>query len=474
MNRHPFTQPATPASITSPSLGVAAIAVLRLAPCIVVAGLLAAPQCRAEVRVDAAQSASATNFKLGSIARPATNDAATAATFTLVDGQRNGNTADLTALHDGRLPGAMDEPSKNFSFQDGTNGGRIKVDLGKRIAIKSINSYSWHPRARAAQVYKLYAAKGDEAGFQDSPKRDIEPASCGWTPIAKVDTRSKGLGGQHAASIADSTGAALGEFRYLLFDVKTPDAQNPQANTFFSEIDVVEANGPVPVEVPEQVWSAYASADGKFKFAVDTTLAPDLAAWVDKELMPTVCEWYPRLVALLPSDHFAAATKVQLEFRTDMGGTPAYTGGTKVSMNLPWFRTQLQGEAKGCVIHELVHVVQHYGGAAAGNAHPTQAPGWVCEGIADYVRWFVYEPKSKGAEISKGSFPRVHHNDSYRTTANFLNWASETHDKDLVRKLNAAAREGSYSEKVWQDATGKTTEQLAVEWKAALAKRLGL
>ncbi len=255
---------------------------------------------------------------------------------------------------------------------------------------------------------------------------------------------------------------------------QSPSGQSLPAHSLFRKIALVETKAAAPVEAPKPVITDFATPDGKFKFSVDTTLAPDLFKWVEKELMPVVCDWYPRIVAMLPSDGFTAADKVQLEFRNDMGGIPAYTGGTKVSMNLPWFRSQLQGEAKGCVIHELVHVVQHYGHAAAANTRPTQPPGWVCEGIADYIRWFIYEPKSKGAEITKGNFSSVHFNDSYRTTANFLNWVVEAHDKDLILKLNTAARQGSYSDKVWQDATGKSTEQLAADWKAANAKRLGL
>ena len=250
---------------------------------------------------------------------------------------------------------------------------------------------------------------------------------------------------------------------------QSPSGQSLPTRSLFSKIEFVETKAAAPVEAPKPVITDYASSDGK-----DTTLAPELFKWVEKELMPVVCDWYPRIVAMLPSDGFTAADKVQLEFRNDMGGIPAYTGGTKVSMNLPWFRSQLQGEATGCVIHELVHVVQHYGHATAANTRPTQTPGWVCEGIADYIRWFIYEPKSKGAEITKGNFSSVHFNDSYRTTANFLNWVVETHDKDLIRKLNTAARQGSYSDKVWQDATSKSTEQLAADWKAANAKRLGL
>lgn len=241
-------------------------------------------------------------------------------------------------------------------------------------------------------------------------------------------------------------------------------------------LSTTECRAAKPEKLPaaEKVVKVYPSKDRKFTYTVDATLSPDLVKWQEKELMPVVFEWYPRLVDLLPSDHYKAPDKVTLEFRDDMGGIPAYAAGNKLSMNVQWFRTQLEGEAKGCVIHELVHIVQNYGQAAAKNPKPSETPGWVTEGIPDYLRWFIYEPKSKGAEITKGNFERSKYDASYRTTANFFNWVVETHDRDFIRKLNAAAREGRYSDKVWTESTGKTAEQLGADWKAANAKRLGL
>jgi len=177
---------------------------------------------------------------------------------------------------------------------------------------------------------------------------------------------------------------------------------------------------------------------------------------------------------MLPSEGFKAHRTVVMEFRDDMGGTPAYAAGNKLSMSAPWFRTQLKGEARGSVIHELTHIVQNYWWAREKNPHPSPTPGWITEGIPDYVRWFVYEPETKGAEITRGNFARANYDSSYRVSANFINWVIETHDKDFLKKLNTAAREGRYSDKVWKDSTGKSVEELGADWKAANAKRLGL
>src|ERR1043166_9086564 len=104
-------------------------------------------------------------------------------------------------------------------------------------------------------------------------------------------------------------------------------------------------------------------------------------------------------------------------------------------------------------------------------------PGWLVEGIPDYIRWFKYEPESHGADdlwMKRQNFSRVRYDGSYRITANFLNWASEKYDKDLVVKLNAAARRGTYSDDLWKTCTGKTAPELGDEWREQLRQKLGI
>jgi hypothetical protein len=60
------------------------------------------------------------DFSFTSIPRPVSNDAASDAQFTLVDGQRDTNGGGLAVLHDGQLPTEEDQPSANFFFRAGT------------------------------------------------------------------------------------------------------------------------------------------------------------------------------------------------------------------------------------------------------------------------------------------------------------------------------------------------------------------
>ena len=110
------------------------------------------------------------------------------------------------------------------------------------IEIAQVNTYSWHPNTRGAQVYNLYASDGAEPQFNAAPDGKTDPATCGWKLLASVDTRpQQGVGGgQYGVSISDSSGV-LGKYRYLLFDSVPTEYDDPFGNTFYSEVDVVKS-----------------------------------------------------------------------------------------------------------------------------------------------------------------------------------------------------------------------------------------
>ena len=122
------------------------------------------------------------------------------------------------------------------------------------------------------------------------------------------------------------------------------------------------------------------------------------------------------------------------------------------------------GEAVGAAIHELVHVMQAYWTKDATNDN---CPEWLSEGIADYVRWFMFEPQSGGCDYLKdaGTRATIHYNDSYRETASFLDYVEKEHP-GTVKKANALMRKAKFNDRVfWKEATGKTAAELEAGWK---------
>lgn len=204
--------------------------------------LLAAAPSEVKVTIEHNSGSAATgSFKFKSIPLPAKDDAAAQAQVTLAVGAEDSNGGDLNALTDGLLPNNEDEPQANFFFSAGTDGGRFQLDLGRAIDIAQVNTYSWHPNTRGAQVYNLYASDGSATGFNARPDNKTDPATCGWKLMATVDTRpAQGAGGgQYGVSISGASGT-LGKYRYLLFDAVPTEYDDPFGNTFYSEVDVVE------------------------------------------------------------------------------------------------------------------------------------------------------------------------------------------------------------------------------------------
>lgn len=422
---------------------------------------------RISVEVDSAGD----RFQFPSILLPAVNDAGAGGIWRLVAGGADRNSGRLSCLSDGLVPSGPDEPRGNFFLAAGSIDGLIAMDLQRPLPIAEVVSYSWHTAVRAAQVYTLYGATGDESGFTFPESVADLRGLTGWTQIAVVDSRQPGTqGGQHAVRLAGENGL-LGNFRHLLFHVRSADPGDRFGQTFFSEIDVVTGN-PAElrrVELPAVRELSFGTADNRYEFSVETTQAQELEEWTELELKPVIVEWYPRIVRMLPGAGFEPPRRVRFRYLPDaeMQGVPAYAAGSVISLNREWFRGELQGEARGCVVHEMVHVVQQYPARGRRLRDGAAVPGWLVEGIPDYIRWFVYEPKSGGASLSAERRRVSQHDASYRVSANFLDWVirSQPADAGILRQLNAAAREGRYSPELWQTLTGKSEQQLAEAWR---------
>jgi hypothetical protein len=434
---------------------------------IVLTGDLA--EAAVKVVVDHNDNAGASEeWKFKEVPSPVRNDAASKAKFTLVDGHRDENGGDLSVLNDGKVPTEQDQPGRNFFFAQAQDGGRLALDLGTVIDIEQVNTHSWHPDTRGPQVYRLYAADGSARDFDPQPRKGTDPAKCGWEPIATVDTRPRTGegGGQYGVSIVSTSGRTLGRYRYLLFDMSPTETDDPFGNTFYSEIDVIDAAGPKVLEaaaspVAEAISRSPASAS--YHIAIDYTDAPELRDWVEKTLQPVVDRWYPKIIEALPSEGYTAPARVTIAITDDYRGVAA-TIGTHILCSADWFKKNYDGEGAGAVVHELVHVVQQYHQARGG----TPNPGWLVEGVADYIRWFKFEPMPTGTRPRNPD--EASYTDSYRTTAGFLNFVVEKHDKDIIAKLNAAMRLGKYNVALWKEYAGSTVDELWAEYAATLKK----
>lgn len=190
------------------------------------------------------------------------------------------------------------------------------------------------------------------------------------------------------------------------------------------------------------------------KVTVDTTEVPDLAGW-GEEAKELVQKWHPIISELLRSDGFTPPAEIRIVFRKNMKGV-AHTQGATITIAADWVKKH--PDDYGMVVHELTHAVQDYRG---------NGPSWLVEGIADYVRFYHYEPKTKLMVNPR----RASYRDGYRTTAMFLAWIEKTHDRDIVRQLNESLRKGEYRDELFKTRTGKTVDELWDSFVTSLEKK---
>lgn len=211
-----------------------------------------------------------------------------------------------------------------------------------------------------------------------------------------------------------------------------------------------------PPAKPADRSTSESAATPKIEITLDTTDAPEMADWAEKA--KKACEdSYPMIVKLLGDEGFKPPTKTKIVFK-HMDGV-AHTAGGTITCSAQWFTDH--PDDVGAVIHELCHVVQRY--------RMKQPPGWVTEGIADYVRWFNFEPENRHPHVRNPR--RAKYTDSYQTTAAFFDWIVKNKDPQFATRLNAAARRGDYKPELFKEFAGSPLDDLWAEFIKAQTKK---
>ena len=425
-------------------------------------------QASTQISIKHVSPETAQEFRFSKPAADSKAELGAIAKFRVIEGEIDANSGGLRKLHDHRLPGQEDQPEENFFFNAGADGGRIMVDLQKDTPISQILTYSWHPGSRAPQVYRVYGVPGKNHEKDELDKTSEWKVADDWVLIATVDSRKEyqNEGGQYAISLTDPSGT-LGTFRFLSFDLKATEMADAFGNTFYSEIELRGDSVATTSAAEKDSIAAIKIPGTEYEFTVDTSAAPELADWAKEKIVPMAKEWYPKILELLASDGFSPPKKFSITFSHEMKGVAA-TSGTRIRCAADWFAKELEREGVGAVFHEIVHVAQQYGGGRRAESGGQRPPGWLVEGIPDYLRWYLFEPQSHGAEISKSRFARAHYDGRYRITANFLNWVTKEYHREVVKTLNAAMRAGTYQDDLWKTMTDHTLAELDSLWRDSL------
>ena len=195
------------------------------------------------------------------------------------------------------------------------------------------------------------------------------------------------------------------------------------------------------------------SPRSSFIVILNTEEVPSQANWgiAAKNLIE---KWDRPVLDMLGVNLSTAIDTVFLTLRNVEEGI-AWTDGNNIDVTSFWMN--LHPEDLGFIVHELVHVHQDY---------PHFEPGWITEGIADYIRWGFYEDKPLDwfpVDTTLDGYTR-----SYRITGGFFLWLKNIKSKGIVKILDKAMKSSEYSDSIFAEQTGLSLTQL---WKEYLMSR---
>lgn len=192
---------------------------------------------------------------------------------------------------------------------------------------------------------------------------------------------------------------------------------------------------------------------GALKIEVNLAKAPGLEDW-GRKAGELVAQEIGGIESFLAGEGYTRPGRITLVFDDQMKGV-AHTSGDVITISGQWVRAH--PDDWGMVVHELVHVVQQY-------RRRGERPGWLVEGIADYVRYYRYEPGSPRGRFDPD---RSDYRRGYQPAAGLLDYVSRTYDPQAAAKLNDAMRRGTYTGELIRTLAGKDFDALWVEFKAS-------
>jgi len=169
-----------------------------------------------------------------------------------------------------------------------------------------------------------------------------------------------------------------------------------------------------------------------------------------KRLIKTFFEIYPKL-----AKEYNPQTLKEVKFFVDTAykGVAATSNG-KVTFSSTWMIKH--PEDIDVVTHEVMHIVQNYGRSVG--------PGWLTEGIADYVR-SKFGVDNAGAKWTLPALKPEHsYKNSYRITARFFTWIEKNVKSGTIKTVDASLRAHTYTPEIWATLTGKDLDGLWADY----------
>jgi RNA polymerase sigma factor (sigma-70 family) len=374
-------------------------------------------------------------------------------------------------------------------------GDHFTLVLDRPVAIRSLAVLTGRPAKKVADLFST----GLQEALRASASRSTNDLTPSWD---RLDAGSLEVSedGQHFEILArfnDGMASVQPHGRFLRAVRLRPTADLGHALAI-REI-AVDSDPPVSIfKYPVE-------------FAMDVTEAPEMSAWAEKVVR--ICErTYPLIHEELKAEAFRPAQVIKITLKKDFQGIAAVDNG-RITGSVNYFKQH--PDDVGAIVYTTVFCVQDYchwanssrlreeiadqlrfciadprSDRSANSIHPhlnanfqalmalllyltekrDHSPDWLARGIADYFRFFKYEPGSLGPfNPGKGEYAN-----QSRTTAAFLAYLTKKYDQEIVPKLNRILRDGKYKEDVFRALTGKPLSALDEEWRTSLRHGPGL
>jgi hypothetical protein len=164
-------------------------------------------------------------------------------------------------------------------------------------------------------------------------------------------------------------------------------------------------------------------------------------------------QMYPEVFAILAQGTSESPRHFDIVFKKHLEGNVGQTLGTVINLRADWF-SKNPSDLDATLIHEMSHVAQ---------AYKSKAWDYWGEGIADYVCYKLGHTNEWNWPRCSAEYP--HYTSGYWCTGAFLLFVDASYASNVVRQFNAELHRGSYSDKFFAGATGKSLDELWGEFQ---------
>jgi len=188
---------------------------------------------------------------------------------------------------------------------------------------------------------------------------------------------------------------------------------------------------------------------------IDTSKDNTYTSYLTNYMIPEIKTWYPKLADAIAVDGYTPYPGTITIFPDPDCNCVVNTNWAngRITVHPRMLEIPENGE-EGMFLHEATHALQAYSNDVyAANVGLT-------EGIADWTReWFMFERYKVYIPSTRATLANGYSEGSY-----MLHWATFKYNKpNLVRDLNIALHNNTYTSNFFTDLTGKTAEQLYAE-----------